>query len=141
MATNLFNKFEDFTRWTVAMTDRHTIDIQNSVCSIIVGIIFLVNNGRLYDRNPAAWQMFEVLPEVVWGALYAGTGIIHLLCLKRNYHTLRKYILLAKAGLWIFLGTALYSGVGWWAPAVWIYYVFALVAFRGYFKIQTGAND
>jgi hypothetical protein len=138
--STLFSQIESFTRWTIAATDRHTVDIQNSVCSIIVGCIFFLNNGRLYERSPQAWQMFEVLPEFVWGVLYAGTGLAHLFFLRWNLLRPRKCVLLLKAGLWIFLGTALLAGVGWWAPAVWIYYVFAAVAFRGYFKIQTGAK-
>lgn len=140
MPTSIFARFEEFVRWTIAVTDRHTVDIQNSVCSIIVGCIFLVNNGRLYERSPAAWQMFEVLPEVIWGLLYTGTGVGHLLTIKWGLDRPRKYILLLKAGLWIFLGTALWAGVGWWPPAIWIYYVFAAIAFRGYFKIQTGVK-
>lgn len=140
MPTVLLRKFEEFLRWTITSTDKNTVEIQNSVCSILVGVIFLLNNGRLYERGPAAWQMFEVLPEVVWGIFYAGAGAAHLIFLKKGYDRPRKWVLLLKAGLWIFLGTGLWVAVGWWAPAIWIYYVFAAVAFRGYFKIQTGAH-
>lgn len=130
----------DTIRWTIEITDEHMLEIQNSTCSIIVGLVILVGGDRLYARNPQAWQMFEVLPMVVWGLLYLGAGFAHLIFLKLDLQTCRKWVLLLKATLWVFLGTALAVGVSWIVPAVYIYYVFALIAFRGYFKIQVEAN-
>lgn len=91
---------------------------------------------QLYSRNPKAWQMFEALPNEIWGGVYALTGVVHIYVLKHHNEVLRKWILLVAWALWVFIGTALAVGAGWYVPAVYIYYVFAAVALRGYFKIQ-----
>jgi hypothetical protein len=129
-------KLYEFIKWAVEATDTHTVEIQNSTCCMIVGTIILIGGDRLYERSPGAWQMFEVLPTLFWGLLYFTSGLTHLVFLRLNMQTYRKYVLLLKAALWIFLGTALAVGVGWAVPAVYIYYVFAAVAFRGYLKIE-----
>jgi hypothetical protein len=136
LTTEKHGTVHDIAKWIIQVTDEHTLEIQNSACCMIVGVIILVGGDRLYERNPDAWQMFEVLPTFFWGLLYFMSGLAHLVVLKWRWQAYRKYILLLKAALWIFLGTTLAVGVGWVVPAVYIYYVFSIVAFRGYLKIE-----
>jgi|SRR5688572_26896965 len=130
----------EWIKWSIEVTDNHMLEIQNSVCALIVGVIMLLGGDRLYERSPAAWQMFELAPAVVWALLYISAGVGHLICLKLNKPKIKQWVLLIKAALWVFIGTATIMGIGPFAPAVWIYYIFSLVAFRGYFKIQVGVT-
>lgn len=138
MAIKDHGKIHSFVKWLVEVTDEHTVEIQNSTCCMIVGVIILVGGDRLYERLPQAWQMFEVLPTFFWGLLYFCAGLAHIVFLRRKMQFFRKGVLLLKSALWVFLGTATAAGIGWFVPAVYIYYVFAFIAFRGYLKIEVG---
>lgn len=119
--------------------DRHPVEIQNSFLCVIVGAIFLLNNGRLYARSPRAFQMFEILPEWMWGLAFLSAGSLVIYSTSvRSIPRFVQWVLLVKVVLWVFLGTALVVGVGWWATAPYMYFVFAFFALYGYYKNRKG---
>jgi H+/Cl- antiporter ClcA len=120
----------------IRSTDHRLLEIQNASCCLIVGLVMMIGGRYLYQRNPDAWKLFDSLPPIFLGLVYTLAGAVHLACLRLKRDHLRKWTLLVKGALWVLLGYSLLTGVGWFTPAAYIYFIFSLVAFRGYFKIQ-----
>jgi hypothetical protein len=122
--------------YTYMPKNRILLEAQNSILSITVGVIFLLDfmfDGNLYTRFPDTYRFMKFLPSFAWGVIYAGAGFIHLYSLIWPRLWLRKNILLVKTGLWTFLGfCVVYADV--YAASGWFYFIFAGFAVGMFFK-------
>lgn len=116
--------------------NRNLLEVQNSSASLVVGLVFIANSlfhGNLYDRFPDTYRFMAFWPSWKWGIVYATFGVIHMLTLYFHKRTLRKSILLIKAGAWIFLGICVVYG-DVFASSGWLYFIFATFAAISFLK-------
>jgi hypothetical protein len=118
------------------LKNKELLEIQNSSSSVVVGLIFLADyffDGNMYSRFPDTYQWMRFASTLLWGVIYISAGLLHLTALYTYQKELRRNILLAKSGLWIFLATCVVSADRY-AASGWIYYIFAIAAVICYFR-------
>lgn len=118
--------------------DGRLVELQNSTLSIVVGVVFIANSlfgGHLYERFPDTYRYMQFVPAYVWGILYAGLGVAHLLSLLIGWKWTRKHVLLVKGSAWIFLGVVVLQA-DVYAASGYLYLVFAVSAFLAFLSID-----
>jgi hypothetical protein len=70
---------------TLLRTDRHIIEVQNASLMIVVGAVFLLEHGNLYNRFPDTYEFMEWLPAWVWGTVFLIAGFVHLVALRLGH--------------------------------------------------------
>src|SRR4051812_27574345 len=89
------------------------LEMQNSLASVTLGAVFIANDlfgGNLFARFPDTYKHIEYLPSFLWGAIYLGAGLTHLVALRLEARSLRKQILWIKSGLWFVIGLSAING-------------------------------
>lgn len=122
--------------------DGRAVELQNSVASIIVGIVFFADQimqGGLEARYPQMYNWLAFFPLWVWGTIYICAGVIHIYAVVEDRRWLRKQILLIKGTLWVFLGLVVLQGEIY-ATSGYCYLLFALSALFAFLSIPNNED-
>lgn len=115
-----------------------SLETQNATASIVVGLTFIANSigqANLYTRYPDIYKYMEWAPSWTWGVVYIAAGVLHLLTMYTDVHWYRKHVVLAKAGLWLFLALCVLQAEPY-APAGWVFLIFAYSAAMVFLRIK-----
>lgn len=117
-----------------------------SWCAFMNGTMALEGQGATLFIGMGAWMLFfdmfgscpsvyrvmlSVAKESTWGVVFIVIGTAQVVVLIRGSVIWRKWVLLVKGALWLFIGVTVLYGE-WRAPGVPIYFVLAAGAFRGF---------
>jgi hypothetical protein len=136
LANESFVKYQLRQGWCAFTKDAMAMELQGAL--IVIGLGLWMVNGALFQSCPHVYKvMYAVMTETQWGAVFIFTGVIQLYGLLINNVEWRKWVLLIKTALWIFLLCTVLFGE-WRAPGASIYTALAFGSVRGFFCLSRG---
>lgn len=129
------DNFQRLLRFLVSVT---SLETQNATASIVVGLTFIATSiwrTDLYVQYAEFFKYMAWVPTWTWGVAYVTAGVLHLLAIYTGLSWYRKQIVLAKAGLWLFLALCVLQAEPY-AATGWIFLVFAYSAVMVFLRIR-----